>query len=135
MNGRFCGRLWHALRRYLGRELVSLVAQFLDGWGIQLHWDFLTDTPLRALLPELHARGVPEDEWPTDHGYHAVYFGDGYGHVRDGCDSSSESDSSSEWFGMPRPRNRRRLRQRQRLHGGWRLGIEPPDPRPLPLLW
>ena len=68
MNGRFCGRLWHALKNYLNRELVSLIAQFLDGWGIQLHWDFLTDTPLRALLPELHARGVPEDERSTDRG-------------------------------------------------------------------
>ena len=42
--------------------MVSLIAQALAGPGIRLHWDFLTDTPLRQLWPELAARGFPEDD-------------------------------------------------------------------------
>ena len=49
MPERFSGRLWHALKRYLGPEVVSLIAQALAGQGIRLHWDFLTETPLNEL--------------------------------------------------------------------------------------
>ena len=43
MPERFSGRLWHALKRLLGPEVVSLIAQALAGPGIRLHWDILTD--------------------------------------------------------------------------------------------
>ena len=66
MPERFLGRVWHALKRYLGSEVVSLIAQALAGPGIRLHWDLLTEIPLRQVWPELAARGVPEDQWPVD---------------------------------------------------------------------
>ena len=78
MPARFSGRLWHALKRYLGPEVVSLIAQALAGPGIRLHWDFLTDTPLRQLWPELAARGVPEDQWPVDVNDDGAEFYAGY---------------------------------------------------------
>ena len=65
MPERFSGRLWHALKRYLGPEVVSLIAQALAGPGIRLHWDFLTDTPLRQVWPELAARGVQRTNGPS----------------------------------------------------------------------
>ena len=88
MPERFSGRLWHALKRYLGPEVVSLIAQALAGQGIRLHWDFLTDTPLHTVLPELAALGIPEDEWPDDSNdngsdFDAGYFCDRYGHCRE----------------------------------------------------
>ena len=76
MPERFSGRLWHALKRYLGLEVVSLIAQALAGPGIRLHWD--TDTPLRQLWPELAARGVPEDQWPVDDNDDGSEFYAGY---------------------------------------------------------
>ena len=78
MPERFSGRLWHALKRYLGPEVVPLIAQALAGPGIRLHWDFLTDTPLRQLWPELAARGVPEDQWPVDDNDDGSEFYAGY---------------------------------------------------------
>ena len=53
MPGRFVGRLWHALKRYLGQEIVGLIAQFLAGLGIIYHWDlrsFLIRSPKMCLL-------------------------------------------------------------------------------------
>ena len=100
MPERFSGRLWHALKRYLGPEVVSLIAQALAGQGIRLHWDFLTDEPLHSVLPELAARGVPEDQWPDDanddgSNFYAGYFRTRYGDCRCGCDISSESDGET----------------------------------------
>ena len=113
MPERFSGRLCHALKRFLGPEVVSLIAQALAGPGIRLHWD--TDTPLRQLWPELAARGVPEDQWPVDDNddgseFYAGYFRSRYGNCRSGCDTSAESDGES--FELePRPPNRRRRTQ------------------------
>ena len=137
MPERFSGRLWHALKRYLGPEVVSLIAQALAGQGIRLHWDFLTETPLHSVLPELAARGIPEDEWPDDSNdngsdFDAGYFCDRYGHCRDGCDTSSESDGETFELG-PRPRTREqrfRREQRRRLHAGWRFRFYEPAPVP-----
>ena len=100
MPERFSGRLWHALKRYLGPEVVTLIAQALAGQGIRLHWDFLTETPLHSVLPELAARGIPENEWPDDSNdngsaFYPGYFRDRYGYCRDGCDTSSESDGET----------------------------------------
>ena len=134
MPERFSGRLWHALKRYLGPEVVSLIAQALAGQGIRLHWDYLTETPLHTVLPELAARGIPEDEWPDDSNdngsaFYPGYFRDRYGYCRDGCDTSSESDGETFELG-PRPRNRRHLEQRRRLHAGWRFRFQQPAPIP-----
>jgi len=125
MPERFSGRLWHALKRYLGPEVVSLIAQALAGPDIRLHWNFLTDTPLRQLWPELAARGVPEDQWPVDVNddgseFYAGYFRTRYDDCRCGCDTSSESDGETFERG-PRPPNRRRLLRRRRLQSGWRV--------------
>ena len=135
MPERFSGRLWHALKRYLGPEVVSLIAQALAGQGIRLHWNFLTDTPLRQLWPELAARGVPEDEWPDDANddgsdFYAAYFRTRrYGDCRYGCDTSSESDGDTFELGPRRP-NCRRLLRRRRLHAGWRFRFQEPAPVP-----
>ena len=134
MPERFSGRLWHALKRYLGPEVVSLIAQALAGPGIRLHWDFLTDTPLRQLWPELAARGVPEDQWPVDVNddgseFYAGYFRSRYGNCRSGCDTSAESDGES-FERRPRPPNRRRLLRRRRLQAGWRFRFQAPAPVP-----
>ena len=104
---------------------MSLIAQALAGPGIRLHWNFLTDTPLRQVWPELAARGVPEDQWPVDGNddgseFYAGYFRIRYGACRSGCDTSSESDGETFEFG-PRPPNRRRLLRRRRLQSGWRV--------------
>ena len=134
MPERFSGRLWHALKRLLGPEVVSLIAQALAGPGIRLHWDFLTDTPLRQVWPELAARGVPEDQWPVDGNddgseFYAGYFRIRYGACRSGCDTSSESDGETFELG-PRPPNHRRLLRRRRMHAGWRFS--PPSPGTVP---
>ena len=128
MPGRFSGRLWHALKRYLGPEVVSLIAQALAGPGIRLHWDFLTDTPLRQVWFELAARGVPEDQWPIDVNddrfeFYAGYFRIRYGDCRSGCDTSSESHGETFERG-PRPPNRRRLLWSRRLQVGWRFRFQ-----------
>ena len=127
MPGRFLGRFWHALKRCVGPEIVGLIAQFLSGPGILLHWDFLTETPLRDLLPELAARGIPEHEWPSDRNpdgssFYPGHFNDGYGYCRAGCDTSSDSDGESFYTG-PRAPSYARLAQRRRLHSGWRFGF------------
>ena len=134
MPERFSGRLWHALKRYLGPEVVSLIAQALAGPGIRLQWDFFNEIPLRLLWPELAARGVPEDEWPDDRNddgtaFYAGYFRTFYGDCRSGCDTSSESDGESFELG-PRPPNRRCLLRRRRLHAGWRFRFQQPAPVP-----
>ena len=134
MPERFSGRLWHALKRYLGPEVASLIAQALAGPGIRLHWDFLTDTPLRQVWFELAARGVPEDQWPVDGNddgseFYAGYFRIRYGACRSGCDTSSESDGETFELG-PRPPNHRRLLRRKRLHAGWRFRFQQPAPVP-----
>ena len=128
--GRFTGRFWHALKRDAGQEVTGLIAQFLAGPGITKHWDFLTTTPLRDVLPELAALGVPEDEWPDDdtddrgNEFLPNTFNDGYGQCRSGCDTSSESDGESFYTG-PRAPNRHRLAARRYLHDGWRFGFRP----------
>ena len=132
MPERFLSRVWHALKRYLGSEVVSLIAQALAGPGIRLHWDFLTDTPLRQVWPELAARGVPEDQWPVDgnddgSGFYAGYFRTRYGACRSGCDTSSESDGETFELG-PRPPNHRRLLQHRRMHACWRFRFQVPAP-------
>ena len=134
MSERFSGRLWHALKRYLWREGVSLIAQALAGPGIRLQWDFLTGTLLRQVWPELAARGVPEDQWHIDVNddgfvFYAGYFRIRYGDCRSGCDISSESDG--EFFERgPRPPNRRRFLRRRRLQAGWRFRFQAPAPVP-----
>ena len=134
MPERFLGRVWHALKRYLGSEVVSLIAQALAGPGIRLHWDLLIEIPLRQVWPELAARGVPEDQWPVDVNddrfeFYAGYFRIRYGDCRSGCDISSESDG--EFFERgPRPPNRRRFLRRRRLQAGWRSRFQAPAPVP-----
>ena len=132
MPGRCSGRLWHALKSYLGPEVVSLIAQALAGQGIRLHWDFLTETPLHTVLPELAARGVPEDHWPVDDNddgseFYAGCFRIRYGDCRSGCDTSSELDGETFEFGLCPP-NRRRLLRRRRTHAGWRFRFQAPAP-------
>ena len=134
MPVRFLSRVWHALKRYLGSEVVSLIAEALAGPGIRLHWGFLTYIPLRQVWPELAARGVPEDQWPVDVNddgseFYAGYFRTRYGDCRSGCDTSSESDGETLDLG-PRPPNRRRLLRRKRLHAGWRFRFQQPAPVP-----
>ena len=134
MPERFLSRVWHALKRYLGSEVVSLIAQALAGPGIRLHWGFLTYIPLRQVWPELAARGVPEDQWAVDVNddgsvFYTVYFLTRYGDCRSGCDTSSESDGETFELG-PRPPNHRRLLRRKRLHAGWRFRLQVPAPVP-----
>ena len=121
---RFVGRLWHALKRFGGQEVAELIAQFLAGPGILLHWDFFTSTPIHLLYTEL-----PEHEWPDDRNddgsdFFPSNFDDGYGTCRSGCDTSSDSDGESFYTG-PLPPNRRRLAARRYLHEGWRFGFRP----------
>ena len=65
MPERFSGRVWHALKRYLGPVVVSLIAEALAGPGIRLHWDLLIEIPLRQVWPELAARGVQRTNGPS----------------------------------------------------------------------
>ena len=117
---------------------MARIAEAVAGPGISLHWDFLTDEPFRQLLPELNPRGVPEDEWPDDTNpdgseFDPGHFDDGYGHCRDGCDTSSDADGATFYLG-PRPRNRRRLVERQRFHAGWRFCFRPHQQQASPML-
>ena len=134
MPERFSGRVWHALKRYLGPVVVSLIAEALAGPGIRLQWDFLTGTLLRQVWPELAARGVPEDQWAVDVNddgsvFYTGYFLTRYGDCRSGCDTSSESDGETFELGS-RPPNHRRLLRHRRWHAGWRFRFQVPAPAP-----
>ena len=100
---RFSGTIWRFLRFRLGR-IDGIIAQFIDGVPITTEWNWL-NPQFYDMDPD------PARALPTGH-----YFGDGWGAVRRGCESSESEHSSDteEEDGMPRYRPPRAERRRRR---------------------
>ena len=133
---RFSGRIWRFLRVKLGVVLVGTIARFIDGVPIVTHWPWLTprlqdvdpgddsgdsddsDDPVRRISydEDIPAGGPARLPWLADlPTWGACYFGDHYGGVRPGCDSSETTHSSdSDDYGMPRPARVRDFRAAHR---------------------
>ena len=138
---RFSGRIWRYLRLRLGVALVGTIARFIDGVPIVTHWNWLTprrydvdmpddsvdsddsddsdDSVARISYDESIPAGGPArlPDWAELPRWMAGYFGDHWGGVREGCDSSETTHSSdSDDRGIPRarPRGTRAARRRRR---------------------